>query len=350
MVVIGGAGYIGSVLVRKLLEAGHETTVLDRLDYGEGSLAELFDDPRFRLVRADMRDADTLSAVVRGAGAVIHLGAIVGDAACDAEPGEAISINYQGAAAVGRAARAAGVERMLFASTCSVYGSAPECVDETSRLNPVSLYATTKIDAENLLLSWSEGRFRPTALRIGTAFGWSPRPRFDLAINLLSARAAFEKQASIYNSSRWRPFVHVDDIARGFVAVLEAPVEQVGGRIFNLGSSAMNRRLGDVGEALRRLYPDADVRYEATDDRRDYRVSFAKIERTLGFRALKSLEDGMLEIAAKIHGGAVEDYRAQKYHNHRLEPAAGAEAARPPAVWPCRRDPAGAPLIQGIGA
>ncbi|MEZ5391521.1 MAG: SDR family oxidoreductase [Bryobacterales bacterium] len=254
---------------------------------------------------------------MKNADAVVHLGAIVGDRACALDEKETIDVNFKAVDMISKIASGLEIPRFVFASTCSVYGASPEIVDEQSRLNPVSLYATTKIDAENLLLSRREPGFHPVILRLGTAFGWSRRPRFDLVVNLLAAKAHFENKAVIYNGRQWRPFVHVEDIARAFDVALIAPLRAVSGEIFNVGDDSMNHRLDEVGDTLKQLRRSAEVVRETTPDVRDYRVSFSKIRTRLGFRSKVTLLDGMREIAAALEQGAVEDYLAPAYHNHR---------------------------------
>ena len=314
--LVGGAGYIGSVLTRLLLATGRKVTLADRLDFGDGAIADVLTDPRIDLVRVDFRDSEQMRRTVEGAEAVIHLGAIVGDAACSLNEAQTVSINRDGVFALADTCRRAGVPRFVFASTCSVYGSSDEIVDETSALNPVSLYARTKIESENLLLEMRDERFHPTILRLGTAFGWSYRPRFDLVVNLLTAKAHFERQAVIYNGEQWRPFVHVHDIARSFVTTLDAPIASVTGEVFNVGSNRMNRRLSDLGRALKKRFPESCVLEEHTQDRRNYRVRFDKISSTLGFRSRVSLTRGIEEMRRNLVQGATRDYRSAEYHNH----------------------------------
>ncbi|MBI1357082.1 MAG: NAD-dependent epimerase/dehydratase family protein [Acidobacteria bacterium] len=316
--VIGGAGYIGSILCRRLLAAGHSVRVLDRLSFGGAAIEEIRQNPRFTLFEGDFRDIDLLLKAVRGADAVVHLAALVGDAACALHEKDTVAINYHGVELAARVCKGLGVPRFVFASTCSVYGSADQVVSETSALNPVSLYATTKIDAENMLLSRRGSDFHPTVLRIGTAFGWSYRPRFDLVVNLLTAKAHFENQAVIYNGEQWRPFVHIVDISRAFQAVLDAPLRAVSGEIFNVGDDRMNHRLNDVGEALRRIRPSVQVVEEQRPDARNYRVCFDKISRRLAFQSRVTLVDGMREIEQNLVAGKVSAYQQPVYHNHRV--------------------------------
>jgi len=302
VVVTGAAGYIGNLLTERLLEMGHSVVGLDRLDFGDAAIRHLLPHKRFELVNGDLRDIDVAAQALRDADAVIHLAAVVGDPACAAHEREAVETNRQASGMLAKLSRGLGVQRMLFASTCSVYGSNLETVDETSELNPVSLYAETKIDAERLVLESAAKGFSPTSLRIGTAFGWSRRPRF-------------EGRAVIFNGDRWRPFVHVNDIALGFEKALTAPQRAVHGKVLNLGSNAGNHRLSSMADVLRRLHPQAHIALEETDDRRNYRVEFGTIERTLRFQARTSLEEGIREIDSNLAAGLVDDYRQASYHN-----------------------------------
>lgn len=315
VVVTGAAGYIGNILTERLLNDGYSVVGLDRLDFGDSAIRHLYSNPRFELVEGDVRDIDVAARALRDANAVIHLAAVVGDPACAANEREAVETNRDATAMLAKLSRGLGVRRMILASTCSVYGSNPEVVDERSTLNPVSLYAETKIDAERLLLDSATDGFAPTALRIGTAFGWSRRPRFDLLVNLLTAKARVDGRAVIFNGDRWRPFVHVRDIARGFVAALAAPVDAMDGAVLNLGSNSGNHRLGSIADVLKRLHPEAEIAMEPTEDRRNYRVDFSRIDRKLGFQAAVSLAEGIDEIDAMIAAGKVDDYRDPVYHN-----------------------------------
>ena len=317
VLVIGGAGYIGSVLVRRLLEAGYEVRVLDLLIFGDEAVRELYRHPRFELIRGDFRRVDAVIHAVRGTDAVIHLGAIVGDPACALDEAATLQTNYAATALVADVCQGYGVSRLVFASTCSVYGASDSVVDETSELNPVSLYAATKIDSERILLASRSKRFHPTILRLGTAFGWSYRPRFDLVVNLLTAKTHFEKKVVIFNEEQWRPFVHVNDIARAFQRMLDAPLVEVSGETFNVGSEHMNHRLGDVGRAIHGIASDVGVVKESNADRRNYRVSFEKIHTRLGFECETSLEDGIREIHGHLALGKIPDYTRVLYHNHK---------------------------------
>lgn len=317
VLVVGGAGFIGSVLVRQLIAAGYGVRVLDRLQFGAEPIRRLFSLDGFELLEGDFREPSDVSAALDGVGAVIHLGAVVGDPACQVCERTTVQTNYAATALLVDHCRKAGVRKFLFASTCSVYGASDEIVDEHSALNPVSLYARTKIESERVLLDDAGPDFEPTILRLGTAFGWSHRPRFDLVVNLLTAKSHFEREIVIYNEEQWRPFVHVFDIARSFCAALGAPPEYVAGEVFNVGSDNMNHRLRAIGETLYRLNPNLEVVRESNSDRRNYRVSFAKIRRQLGFECVTTLDRGIAEIDNALKSDIVADYSEARYHNHK---------------------------------
>ena len=309
VLVIGGAGYIGSALAPQLLQAGYRVRVLDLLLFGEASLAAVKDDPDFELVQADFRQVDRVVDAMEGVDAVVHLGGLVGDPACSLDERLTTEVNLNYTRLLAEVAKGAHVPRFVFASSCSVYGASDDILDEDSDLNPVSLYARSKIASENVLFDMATPAFAPTMLRFGTVYGLSDRMRFDLVVNLLAAKAVAEGKITVFGGDQWRPFVHVQDAARAVVAALQAPVETVRNEVFNVGSDAQNATLGDIGHMIQRLVPDAEYIDSGRDgDRRNYRVSFVKIQRTLGFRPELTLERGIAEVVEKMRSGAVRDF------------------------------------------
>lgn len=318
VLVIGGAGYIGSVLVRKLLNRGYEVTVLDALVYGDESIRDLYGRPDFELIHDDMRNIEAVVRAMQYADAVVHLGALVGDPACALDEKLTLEINLAATQMIAETARGFGIERFIFASTCSVYGASDQILDERSALNPLSLYARTKIGSERILLALNDDRFAPVILRFGTVYGLSPRPRFDLVINLLAAQAVCEKRIIIFGGDQWRPFIHVDDAAEAILKCLEAPLYAVKGQIFNVGSDDQNYQIAQIGDLIKELIPDVEVVYQSGDvDRRNYYVSFSKIRNHLGFIPRRTVADGILEIKAAIEDGRIRDYRDARYSNYK---------------------------------
>lgn len=316
VLVIGGAGYIGSVLVRRLLERGYKVRVLDRLLYGDESLAELYGRQDFELIQGDFRNVEAVVRAVQGVGSIIHLGAVVGDPACALDEEFTFEVNLAATRMIAEAGKGYGIRRFVFASSCSVYGASDEVVDERSELAPVSLYARTKIESEKLLLSIMSDSFSPILLRFATVCGMSYRPRFDLVVNLLAAQAIFDKKITIFGGDQWRPFVHIEDVSMAIIGCLETPLEMVSGQVFNVGSEAGNYRLIEVGDIIKSLVPDTVVSVQGdVDDQRNYRVSFEKIQRVLGFQADKAVEDAVVEIVEAVRSGRVVNYRAPQYSN-----------------------------------
>jgi len=315
ILVTGGAGYVGSVLVRHLLAHGYRVRVLDTLLYGGGAIHSLLPNPNFEFIHGDLRDPEPLAQSIRGVRTVIHLAAIVGDAACAQDEEFSYEVNYVATEKLVDVCKGAGVEQLIFASTCSVYGANEQTTCESSAPNPISHYARTKLNCESLLLSTNNHVFRPTILRLATAFGASPRPRFDLVVNLLTARALHDRKITIFNGEQWRPFIHVTDLARAICMVLEAPSEEVSGQIFNVGDNQINLKLGEIAEIVRREACSVDVEYVDNADRRDYRVRFDKIERVLNFRARVGIAQGVREIANQFRNKVLTDHQEPIYSN-----------------------------------
>jgi nucleoside-diphosphate-sugar epimerase len=308
VLVTGGAGYIGSVLVPELLGAGHRVRVLDTLAHGGASLLGAWSHPDFDFVRGDVRAPDARARALEGVEAVMHLAAVVGDPACARDPDLARSVNLDASLALIDDANAGGVGRFVFASTCSNYGRMPDpagYVSEESPLAPVSLYAETKVGVERALLDRApRRRMAVTALRFATVFGVSPRMRFDLTVNEFTLVMVRDGRLQVFGEQFWRPYVHVRDVARAVRLVLDAPAAAVDGEVFNVGSTEQNYQKQQIVELIRPHAPDAAVDYVRRDeDPRDYRVSFAKISDRLGFRASRSVPDGIAEVARLVESG-----------------------------------------------
>jgi nucleoside-diphosphate-sugar epimerase len=315
VLIIGGAGYIGSVLARTLLNRGYRVRVLDSLIYGDASLSTLVGQKNFELRRGDGRDLSNLVAAAHGADAIVHLAAIVGDPACELDHDLTLEINLLATRTTKEVATALGVKRLVFASTCSVYGAATEQVDETSTAKPVSLYGRTKLLSERLLLAPDPSGLATTVLRFATIYGLSPRPRFDLVVNLFTAQAIADGTITVNGGEQWRPLLHVRDAARAIVSALEAPVETVDHQIFNVGSESENFTIGQVGHTVARITgAEVAVREDVTDPR-SYKVSFEKIKRLLDFDATVTLEQGIQELSDALRSGTVKDYRRPEYSN-----------------------------------
>ncbi len=320
VLVTGGAGYIGSVLVRQLLCKGYDVRVFDSLKFGGEPLYDVMLHTGFEFMKGDVRIAADVDKALEGIDAVAHFAAIVGDPACKKFSQEANETNWLGSVALFNAAEKAGIKRFVFASTCSNYGKMPDpgsFVVETSDLNPISLYAELKVKFEKYLLEENkDSRICSTALRFSTVYGFSPRIRFDLTVNEFTRNAAVYGEQEIWGKQFWRPYCHVDDLARSVVLVLESPEEQVRANVFNVGSTEENYNKGMIIDEVCKVVPNVKVIYvESSEDPRDYRVNFDKIKNELGFTITKRVPDGVKEVYALLKTGIVTDPFEQKFRN-----------------------------------
>ena len=315
VLVVGGAGYIGSVVTANLLSRGYRVKLLDNLLYGSRPIEPLLSHSNLEFIQGDSRNIQDVVRAITDVKHVIHLAAIVGDPACAENDSNALQINYAATRMILEIAKGHGIERFLFASSCSVYGASDDLMDEKSQTVPISLYAETKLNSERVLLDATSRSFHPTILRFATVFGLAMRPRFDLVVNLLTAKAIQDGIITIYNGDQWRPFIHVSDVAAGVVDALGAPLEAVSGEIFNLGDDRLNFTLAQIAEKIRHQIPRTQVEYVENTDRRNYRVSFRKIHDCIGFRAKRSIESGISEIKKAFERGEIVDYRHSDYSN-----------------------------------
>ena len=318
VLIIGGAGYIGSTVSHELWRQGYEVTVLDSLLFGDDALQSLLGQPRFELVRGDIRDEAMLADVVPGHDAVCLLAAIVGEPACNRDPETAIEVNLHGTRNVFEAVADAGVERFIFASTCSNYGVSDQngLVDEKAPLQPLSTYSETKVTAEGEILAMKNADFHPTVLRFSTAFGISARMRFDLLVSDFTLAAQREQKIVIYGGRCWRPFVHVRDIAVAVQRVLEADTDVVSGQVFNVGANDANVQKIQLGEHVQSQMPETELELVHNDaDPRSYRVDFSKITDRLEYRPQYTIQDGIRELHEALEAGEWMDPSAPQYHN-----------------------------------
>lgn len=319
ILVIGGAGFLGCVLTPKLLELGYKVKILDNLMYGSSHLAQILSHPNCELLEGDIRNISTLVLALSDVDAVINLAAIVGDPACKNDPESAIETNYLANKAVAEACKYFQVNRFIYASTCSVYGQMDGAneLNEDSPLNPVSLYAKSKIQSEEGILDLMDENFSPTILRMGTLYGYSPRMRFDLVANTMTKTAATEKKIRVHaGGKQWRPMLGVEDAAEAYIKCLEAPLEKIRGEIFNVGSKDQNYQIIDIARFVKDCIPDSELIVETSgSDPRNYLVSFSKIERVLKFRVKYTLKESIMKIAKTIQSGIIKDVNDRKYYN-----------------------------------
>jgi len=316
VLVIGGAGYIGSALLGKLLKHNYKVRLLDLFLFGEEPIQEFLGHPNLEILRGDFRQVGQLVEAIRGVSSVVHLGGIVGDPACALDEELTVEVNLTATRTIAEIAKGYGVDRFIFVSSCSVYGACDGLLDENSRLNPVSLYAKSKIASEFVIRQLSDSTFTPTILRFSTIFGLSGRTRFDLVINLMTANAVVENRVRVFGGDQWRPFLHVDDAAESVFLALQSPKSLVANQVFNVGDSSANKTLQQAGELIQSIVPGTElILLDADGDRRNYRVDFTKINTVLNFKANWTLEAGINQVVEAIKSGRVADYRDPKYSN-----------------------------------
>lgn len=326
VLVIGGAGYIGPVVIDHLLTAGHKVTCLDLLLYDNDTCVTPFlGRSGFRFVCGDMRDHGALDRAMQGITDVVLLAGLVGDPITKAYPAESRQINDEGIAGCIEYFDGKGLDRVVFVSTCSNYGliASDELADEDFPLSPLSAYAKSKVAAEQRLLA-GEGvvDYKPTILRFATAFGVAPRMRFDLTVNEFTRELALGRDLLVFDAHTWRPYCHVQDFARLVRLVLEAPDGDVAFEVFNAGGEVNNFTKQGIIDAIVKVLPHAKVRYQQHgSDPRNYRVSFRKVRERLGFEPAYTIEDGVNELLLAIRERIFEhaDRRRNFHGNYEIE-------------------------------
>lgn len=317
VLVAGDRGYIGAILVPFLLAAGHEVDGLDTGFYEGCDLGPPGEPARSRTV-VDIRDVN--AGQLAGYDAVVCLAALSNDPLGDLNPGTTFSVNLDGTLQLARAAKAAGVARLLFASSCSLYGAAGSAgVAEDARLYPITPYGEAKVRAERELSRLADDSFSPTYLRNATAYGFSPRLRLDIVVNNLAAVAMTTGKVRLESDGTpWRPLVHVEDISRAFLAILQAPRHLIHDQAFNVGRAEDNVQIRDIAELVRDAVPGSVLSFAdgAGPDLRDYRVDFAKLVETFPELDMHwSVRDGVGELvrAYSEHGLSYADFTSSRY-------------------------------------
>lgn len=308
MLVIGGAGYIGSVLVSHLLNSQYSVVVLDKLLYNnEKSLEDFKSNRTFSFIYGDFCDNNILDKAMEGVTDVILLAALVGDPLCKKYPDEARRVNEVGSINLIKRLDRYALDKFVFLSTCSNYGlrDTDEPADENAELNPKSLYAETKVNVERNLLSNAKNiKYSWTILRSATAFGLSPRMRFDLTISEFTRELALGRELLVYDENTWRPYCHVDDVSDAILKVLEAPKNLVSGEIFNVGSNGENHTKRTVVDLITAQLKQNKVKYEKGGrDPRNYKVNFNKISKILDFRTKHTVKESVEELINEIEAG-----------------------------------------------
>ena len=323
VLVTGGAGYVGSTLVGFLLGKGYKVFVVDNLSWSGESLLGVLHNPDFLFHKGDITSHEVIEELFsnHNIDAVVHLAGIVGDPAGAKQPELTKKVNFDASLNLLECSKKYGVKRFVYASTCSNYGKMIDpngYVNESSPLEPVSLYAELKVKFEKVILSEIDKNdyFSPTSLRFATIHGVSPRMRFDLTVNEFTKELVLGRELEVYGEQFWRPYCHVYDIARAVELVLSSDEKKVAYNVFNVGASNQNYQKLMLIEEIKKFIPDANVKYvRKEEDPRDYRVSFEKIKRELGFNITRTVPEGIAEIIRVIREGFISNPDYGKYKN-----------------------------------
>lgn len=306
VMVTGGAGYVGSVLVPKLLAAGHRVTVLDLYLYGDDIFAPYRGNPNLIEVKGDMRDPAVVAQALKGCNAVIHLACISNDPSFELNPDLGKSINFDAFRPLVKASKAAGVTRFIYASSSSVYGVKKEAnVTEDLELEPLTDYSKFKAMCEQVLEEEREPGFVTLTLRPATVCGYSPRQRLDVIVNILTNHAVNAGRIKVFGGSQLRPNLHIEDMTDLYLLTLQLPDEQIDGGIYNAGYE--NHSLMDIADIVRSVIGKVDVDVLPTDDLRSYQVSSTKIQRELGFTPKHTIEHAVQGLKAAMETGKLVD-------------------------------------------
>lgn len=306
ILIIGGAGYIGTVLTDHLLSAGYKVTCLDLLLYQNNiGIMSYLGNPNYKFIYGDMNDQDILETALTGITDVVLLAGLVGDLITKHYPVEAEAINDHGTMNCIDRLNGHGLDSVIFTSSCSNYGliDSTDVADENYPLGPTSLYAKSKVAIEQYLLS-KQGQvdYKPTILRFATAFGLSPRMRFDLTISDFTRGATLREEVLVFGLHTWRPYCHVRDFARLIELVINAPADKVAFEIFNGGGDVNNYTKQGIVDIILALVPDANIKYQdQITDPRNYRVDFTKVKTVLGFEPAYTVEHGVQELFTALN-------------------------------------------------
>lgn len=319
ILVTGGAGYVGAVLVPKLLREGYRVRVLDLYLYGDHVLDSVKDHPHLQEIRGDIRDRGTLQKVIPGCQAVIHLACISNDPSFELDPDLGKSINHDAFINLVDISRDSGVRRFIYASSSSVYGvKEEENVTEDLPLEPLTDYSKYKAMCEEVLLKRRASGFVTLILRPATVCGYSPRLRLDLTVNILTNHAVTNRVIKVFGGRQMRPNIHIEDMADLYIHSLRWPSDKIDGRTYNAGYH--NRRVLEIAEMVRGVVGQ-DVRIETTptNDNRSYHISSDKIKRELGFEARRTLEDAVRDLVVAFQAGKIQNSMTDdRYYNIKM--------------------------------
>ncbi len=317
VLVTGGAGYVGSVLVPKLLHQGYNVRVLDLFIYGNDVFNGIGNHPHLQQIQGDIRDRDLLVDTLIGCDSVIHLACISNDPSFELDPDLGRSINYDSFVPLVETSIDQGVDRFIFASSSSVYGlREEENVTEELELKPLTDYSKYKAMCEDRLLKYQSPEFTTAILRPATVCGYGPRLRLDLTVNILTNYAVNTGRIRVFGGEQKRPNIHIEDITDVYSQFLELPAEQIAGKIYNAGYE--NHKVSEIAQIVKRVVGDdtVEIDTEPTEDLRSYHISSAKIKQDLGYEPSKTIEDAVSDLHGAFQSGNIPNsFDNLKYYN-----------------------------------
>ena len=322
ILVSGGAGYVGSMLVPKLLERGYEVIVLDTFWYWKSpkeylEKTGLQDNKKVKVIKGDLRNRDEVKKAVGGVDIVIQLASISNDPSSDLDKNFTHSVNYDGNINIIDESKKAGVKRFIYASSASVYGVKEEHnVTEDMKLKPLTQYSKLKAEIERYLLGQFDDRFKGVIIRPSTICGYSPRQRLDVVVNILTNLAVNKGKIKVFGGKQLRPNIHIKDMVNLYVLLCEIDIDKINKKIFNVGWE--NLKVAEIAKLVRKIVKNVDIEYVHTDDIRSYHISSKKITKELGFRPKYAVEDAVKELKKAFEEGKIKNPDDDGYYNIRL--------------------------------
>lgn len=322
ILVSGGAGYVGSALVPKLLEMGHDVIVFDTFWYWKSpeeylEKTGLQGNKNVKVLKGDLRNRDEVREAVRGADTVIQLASISNDPSSDLDENFTHSVNYDGNINIIDESKKAGVKRFIYASSASVYGIKEEPnVTEHMKLEPLTQYSKLKVKIEKYLLGQFDDKFKGVIIRPSTICGYSPRQRLDVVVNILTNLAVNKGKIKVFGGEQLRPNIHIMDMVDIYLLLCEIDIGKINKKIFNAGWE--NLKVAEIAKIVQKIVKNVDVEYAPTDDTRSYHVSSKKMTEELGFKPKYTVEDAIKELKKAFEEGKIKNPDDDRHHNVKL--------------------------------
>jgi len=317
VLLLGGAGYIGSNLTLKLLKLKYKVIVFDKFIYqSKNDFEKKINNKNLSCVKGDSKDLDKIFYLINNSEAVVHLAEMVGDPLCEKRPERTFLTNYLASISISSICRNLGISKFIYVSSCSVYGSNKDekLLNENSKINPLSIYAKLKTLCEKALITNMGEYYKPCIIRLGTVFGKSLRPRYDLVINLFAGLVANNKEIKIEGGEQWRPFIHVDDVGDGIIKILKSHQKKTSGQIYNLVGE--NIQIKALKKIIIKKFPKAKISIvKQLKDFRDYKVSAQKAKKILGFKPKISIEQGLYDLVNFTKKNKIKNLNSKKFIN-----------------------------------